>query len=68
MSAASREDFTKPVHLQVVARNVSAEEIAALVVILSAVGGANENHDTPRSTSTWAGRARQTWHSFGLPH
>ncbi len=45
---------------------LSGEEAAALVAVLSSLGGAAPAAPEPRSN--WAGRARQGWRASGLPN
>ncbi|NNG40163.1 hypothetical protein HJ588_12900 [Flexivirga sp. ID2601S] len=64
-SEAAAEAAKTP-QLQVLSGNATAAEIAAVVAVLSAVGGGDEAPEPSRG-SAWTGRARTGWRSPALP-
>jgi hypothetical protein len=69
--AAATDPDQSPAHpvVRVVAGSPSAEEVAALVAVLSAVAGGDHPGDSPRRASNWSapgGRMRHTHaHGYG---
>ncbi|TWE12086.1 hypothetical protein [Rudaeicoccus suwonensis] len=53
------------VAVEVLSPGATAEDVAAVVVVLGALSGGGSPVTEPRST--WAGGARHGWRSSGLP-
>ncbi len=51
--------------IRFVSPSVTPQEVATVIAVLSAAGGAPQS--APRPESRWAGRARPGWRSSGLP-
>ncbi|WP_265447803.1 acyl-CoA carboxylase subunit epsilon [Flexivirga meconopsidis] len=67
MSDQQTPEVAKTPQVQVLSGNATPEEVAAIVAVLSAVGGGDAASEPP-SGSAWAGRGRPSWRSSGLPY
>lgn len=59
------QDHSTPATIRIESPGVSTEEVAAVLAMLSALGGGGPEPSARRSH--WAGRARIGWRSSSLP-